>query len=266
MVVSDYRLLPEAKAIDILKDITDLLRWLPTALPELATQEGLTVDLSRTLVVGESAGGWCAVQAGLLHGTGIAGSAGPDSPVKITAVISKFGWLVPTVRMRVSYPECPMSDASQYQPNPPLSMMGAPLMPADHVSKHLAAVTAGKLPAIVTGALLPARGDIAIAATQHGIIADLMSAAPELSCRDTLSLVKGTKALPAIWAFHGTADSIVHADNLRMFAERAREIYGDSVKLKETYVPDAEHGVGNGVHMKDGWVQEGLEWLRTSWP
>jgi hypothetical protein len=37
MVVSDYRLLPEAKAVDILEDIADLLRWLPIALPELAT-------------------------------------------------------------------------------------------------------------------------------------------------------------------------------------------------------------------------------------
>jgi hypothetical protein len=56
MVDADYRLLPEANGRDILADIADLLRWLPEHLPALAAQEGLTVDLRRTLFTGGSAG------------------------------------------------------------------------------------------------------------------------------------------------------------------------------------------------------------------
>jgi hypothetical protein len=97
MVLPDYRLLPEASAHDILQDMADILRWLPTGLPPIVASEGCTVDVTRTLLAGESAGGWCAVQSGLLHGTGIAGFAGSESPVKIAAVISKFGWLEPMV-------------------------------------------------------------------------------------------------------------------------------------------------------------------------
>jgi acetyl esterase/lipase len=97
MVLPHYRLLPESSAHDILEDLADLLRWLPTWLPPLVAVEGITVDMTRTLLTGESAGGWCAVQAGLFQGTGVADFAGEDSPVKVAAVISKFGWIEPTV-------------------------------------------------------------------------------------------------------------------------------------------------------------------------
>jgi acetyl esterase/lipase len=93
MVDADYRLLPEANGRDILADIADLLRWLPAHLPALAAQEGLTVDLRRTLFTGGSAGSWLAMQGALRHGTGTLGFSGADSAVQVVAVLSQFGIL-----------------------------------------------------------------------------------------------------------------------------------------------------------------------------
>jgi acetyl esterase/lipase len=95
MVCPDYRLAPEASGRDILADIADLLHWLLTHLPALAVKHGLTADLRRTLVVGDSAGGWLALQTALRYGSGVLGFPGAGSPLEIVAVISKFGMLNP---------------------------------------------------------------------------------------------------------------------------------------------------------------------------
>jgi hypothetical protein len=136
-------------------------------------------------------------------------------------------------------------------------------MPADLVDRHLAAVRAGTLPAVVSDALPPARFELVWAAIQHGFIASAMRGAPELSALGALGLVK---ALPPIWAHNGTADSVVDYRALLTFAARARELHGADVRLKETYVSGAEHGVGNNLHMGEGWVKEGLDWIKTYWP
>lgn len=56
----DYRLLPDAKGIDILEDLADFWKWVRTDLTTFvstnSTNVGSEADLSKILVLGDSAG------------------------------------------------------------------------------------------------------------------------------------------------------------------------------------------------------------------
>jgi hypothetical protein len=137
-----------------------------------------------------------------------------------------------------------------------------PKVPTDLITKHLAAIAAGEEPAVCTGARFPARGALMACSLQNQMSYELLGGDAEMNPMEVLSLVRRTP--PPIWAFHGTDDSVVHADLTRTFAQRARELYGDELVLKETYIP-GEHGVGRDAHMDEGWVHEGLEWMKPYW-
>ena len=94
-----------------MSDVADMLNWLPGNLERLLSEKGVTADLGRILLTGESAGGGSAVQAALFTGTGLAGFLGPESPVKVKAVISGFGVLDSDVSIAPT-------------PHPPLSVRG----------------------------------------------------------------------------------------------------------------------------------------------
>jgi hypothetical protein len=150
----------------------------------------------------------------------------------------------------------------QYTPTTPLAFNNVPKVPADLIAKHLAAIAAGEAPAVCTGAPLPARGALMACSMQNRMSYGLLGGDAEVNPTEVLGFVQ--RAPPPIWAFHGTEDSIVPTDVLRTFAQRARELYGGELVLKETYIP-GEHGVGNDLHMDAGWVHEGLEWIKTYW-
>lgn len=60
MIISpNYRLLPEAKGVDILQDLNNFWSWLSTGVEQSLASVGLSnikLDLGQLLVVGESAG------------------------------------------------------------------------------------------------------------------------------------------------------------------------------------------------------------------
>lgn len=60
IVMPDYRLLPEAKGVDILEDLADFWNWvradLATFVSTNSTNIGSEADLSKILVLGDSAG------------------------------------------------------------------------------------------------------------------------------------------------------------------------------------------------------------------
>ncbi|KAH8093830.1 hypothetical protein DFH11DRAFT_1823072, partial [Phellopilus nigrolimitatus] len=67
-VAPDYRLLPEAKGVQILDDLDDFWAWLGRDLNDVVYKaHGLHADLDKVLVEGESAGGYLALQVGLSH-------------------------------------------------------------------------------------------------------------------------------------------------------------------------------------------------------
>lgn len=80
IISPDYRLLPEANGADILADVEAFWTWMRDDLPSIAGQESWhsSPNLSRIACVGESAGGWLAVQSSLLF----------SSKIEIKVVIS----------------------------------------------------------------------------------------------------------------------------------------------------------------------------------
>ncbi|WZH48274.1 Alpha/Beta hydrolase protein [Fusarium acuminatum] len=70
IISPDYRLLPSANGLqDILEDVEDGWRWTKAQLPGILENKfpGISMDLSHTLLVGGSAGGYCATQLALSH-------------------------------------------------------------------------------------------------------------------------------------------------------------------------------------------------------
>ncbi|KAF7163148.1 hypothetical protein CNMCM5623_008218 [Aspergillus felis] len=67
IITPDYRLLPESNGADILSDIAHFWQWMQTSLLDFASQSDwpFSLDLTRTLCCGESAGGYLAVYSAL---------------------------------------------------------------------------------------------------------------------------------------------------------------------------------------------------------
>jgi acetyl esterase/lipase len=69
VVSPDYRLIPEAKGVDILEDIKDFWSWvhrsMPSAIQKVAPC-GTKVDLDKVAVAGESAGGYLSLLSAFL--------------------------------------------------------------------------------------------------------------------------------------------------------------------------------------------------------
>lgn len=66
----DYRLLPSANGVaDVLEDLEDFWQWTRTHLAGVVGSHvpGHSIDLSRLLLTGNSAGGYCAIQLALSY-------------------------------------------------------------------------------------------------------------------------------------------------------------------------------------------------------
>ncbi|KAJ7585159.1 Alpha/Beta hydrolase protein [Mycena floridula] len=64
IVAADYRLLPEARGKDLLEDIDDFWKWLHNDFPTFlaGSAPGFSPDLTKILSIGDSAGGYMAIQ------------------------------------------------------------------------------------------------------------------------------------------------------------------------------------------------------------
>jgi hypothetical protein len=70
VVSADYRLLPSVNGVaDLLEDLEDFWHWTRSNLPDVLESRapGHSIDFSRLLLTGNSAGGYCAVQIALSH-------------------------------------------------------------------------------------------------------------------------------------------------------------------------------------------------------
>jgi hypothetical protein len=68
IVSPTYRLMPEATGLDMLDDLKDFWEWVHKSLPKYVANKWphLTLDVDRTAVTGESAGGYLALQSAFL--------------------------------------------------------------------------------------------------------------------------------------------------------------------------------------------------------
>ena len=149
--------MPEATSADILAGMSDLWKWIDSDLQSFISQKATVapqIDLAHVLVVGDSAGGWLAMQSAITQPAG-----------SIKAVIG----LYPQLDMRDHFFNAKFEKR----------IFGMPMLPTEIVDAHVAAMAPG---AVVTSAYLPARLDLACSMVQNGRV--LRGGQGTFPCRD----------------------------------------------------------------------------------
>lgn len=127
IVSPNYRLAPESSMNDIIRDIEDLWRWVFTELPTFVREQTngtIRVDTSRIMTSGDSAGGYLSLMLGLNH------------PDEIRAVTAAYPFVDGKSRHFVEAYEKPM--------------FGFPHLPVHVLDEHLAKISKGEVPSIIS--------------------------------------------------------------------------------------------------------------------
>lgn len=238
IVVPDYRLMPEAAGLDVLDDVKDFWAWtretLPSALESLAP--GVEIDLGSIAVMGESAGGYLAVQSALLF---------PRKGFK--AVIASYPILDVASRFFTEAYEKPM--------------IGFPQISSTIIDEHLAAMKPGAVVA-TDPADPPARFPLATAAVQYGKYLEWLGSDERLQPFKNLEKFEGE--LPFMFMFHGREDTAVPVEGMEKWEQLLTKIRKDG-KWKVTY-QDGEHGFDAVANLETPWLKEGLTEVEKHFP
>ncbi|KAK3988503.1 Alpha/Beta hydrolase protein [Cladorrhinum sp. PSN332] len=232
-----YRLAPESRAYDSLQDVKDFWTWLhsssPSPLSQILAPYGLTPSLSQILTVGESAGGYLAIQSSLLY-----------QPIsKVGAVIGQYPTLWPDVWPNVSIPENPAANKI--------------------IDDYVAGLQPG---AIRTSSPFPELTDLAGAYLGTRRILELYGRTEEEFEYTTLKYALGLKHgnnLPPFWILQGDRDTILPKSLADEFLKQTKEAYPE-LKVKYT-VRDGEHGWDAFYSVKRDWVADGVEFVKKGW-
>ncbi|KAF2807641.1 alpha/beta-hydrolase [Mytilinidion resinicola] len=231
IVAPNYRLLPEHSGADVLADLADFWAWLHGALPALLSSkaEGVTADLDRLLVAGESAGGWLALQS---------------------------VYSLPAGTIKAMHLPYPMS-----QPLPggnKKEMMGMSLPDAAAVEAWLAAIKPG---VVVSSAAPPARLLEGLALMQQpGRRTQFLGEGKRFNPYEGLD---DATWFPRTWVIHGADDEVVSVDYSVQLVEKLDRLFPGKARLT---VKPGNHGFDGEVDPeKEEWLKEGLEWVREAW-
>lgn len=239
LVSADYRLLPESRGIDIVADLEDSWAWIQTRLNDVLRQAGggHQVDLGRVLVLGASAGGYCALQMALSFPREI------QACLPIYPVLDYHGEFFTKGPGRLG-----------------LNMSGLPAEEYDEhtIDAHLANTTDG---AVVSAAGDEVRNQLARTIVFHGRINEFMGT--EKVVFPFLRVQDGATLPGRVWIMHGKDDSAVPLKGSERFVELVGEKCPESqVRLT---IRTGEHGFDAGAKLDEEWLKEGLEWLEGSW-
>ncbi|KAJ7586735.1 Alpha/Beta hydrolase protein [Mycena floridula] len=227
IVSADYRLLPEGNGKDIFEDIGDLFVWLtdndgfPRFLPS-----GFSVDLTKILLAGQSAGGHIAIRAAM-------------SQPSVRGVI-------------VSYPSL-MFPASKFIEK----VKRADRSMVDEYLENMAPN------AVVSAVDPPARLDLSRAIHGGGRFVELFGNDPELFPWDMLERVS---SITPLFILHGTEDALVPVKHSLDFVERAKELHPEAkihlVTVPGEHAFDAELKMET-PWLKEGLDFIAAEWLKS---
>jgi acetyl esterase/lipase len=231
-----YRLIPEAKATDSLDDVADFWVWVHRHLL-LAIRSRwphLTPDLDRIAAIGESAGGYLALQSAFLYGA----TAQPR------AVVASYPAIYP--------------DIAAYNPRP---QVPDPKLDAV-VEDYLASIPPGT---VQTSAPFPQKGQLSMATTRNGSKRRILGEDPEgrLTLAYALERVREAGTLPPIWIIQGSDDTVVAPAATDAVVEGLRKALPDVV-VKYTVRP-GEHGFDVVSQLDDDWVADGVEFVKGFW-
>ncbi|KAJ3532420.1 hypothetical protein NM208_g8446 [Fusarium decemcellulare] len=244
IISPNYRLLPEVKGRDIMEDMANFWSWVQSGGPvrHLASvgRSNVGMNLSHTLLVGESAGGYLALQSVL---------SGFTLPQAIIA-------LYPMVDMQSDHYTKPFQKP----------IVGVSNYPNKAVNDFLQATSGSSA---VTEADPPTRLDSAIAVVQNGRFLELLGQEPELFVLERIKSgllpprEAGKTLLPPLFLLHGEQDTAVPAEGTRKLADLLWKV-DPQAKLHVAIQP-GDHGFDFTATTRDAWLREGLDFVTGPW-
>lgn len=233
---ADYRLLPESNGNDILADIADLWKWvredLQPYLNAVSAESTPEVDFDHILCVGDSAGGYVAVQSALTQPVG-----------SINAVVGL-------------YPQLDVGDDfynKKFTKNP----FGIPMLPNELVDTHVASIAPG---AVVSSAILPLRLDLACSIIQNGRLIESLGSDEAVL---PVKMVGKVDSMPPLLILHGTEDSAVPVAGSERFVDAFKKKHPSTpVKLS---LHSGDHGFDGEASLETEWLKEDVEFITRHW-
>ena len=237
IVSADYRLIPEATGMDVLSDVSDLWTWVNGELQSLLSSRTAAaappqIDFAHILVVGDSSGGWLAMQSALTQPAG-----------SIKAVIG----LYPQLDVRD-----PFFNTRFEKP-----LFGMPMLPAEIVDSRVKAMAPG---AVVTSAYLPSRLDLTCSLVQNGRFLEFLGESRELC---PVEMVASAEHMPAVLILHGRDDSAVPVGGSERFVDALQKrLPGVPVRLD---VRAGDHGFDGEATMEEEWLKADVDFVTGYW-
>lgn len=237
MVMPNYRLTPEATGADILEDLHDFWTWINNkGLDTHLASQGVTLDLDyeQLLVLGDSAGGYMAVQSGLTRPKG-----------EIKAILAQY----------------PMIDC----PRPTLDsrIMGEVAPPTrEWLDENLAAV-------MKPGAMLSSshpfssgRFLLFFGMNVYKRFDEFFGVGKELW---PITAIEDASYLPPTTIFHATGDTVVDYQDSVRFVDKMKSVMPD-VEVRLTKGIEGDHGFdGELKEDEKEWLKTELQWLESKW-
>jgi acetyl esterase/lipase len=230
-VVPNYRLTPEHTGNEILEDITSLVEWLKSSLPTyLASKDSsINADLSRVLSLGDSAGGWMALQS----------------------VLS-----LPENTFRACFVQYPVVNAIPISPDDVL--FGERIPPKKELDDFIANIKPGT---VVSAATPPARSPLMAMLLAHGRWDEIFGTGQHLMPE---TRIESAKFFVPTYIIHGKDDTIVPVKWTEKFVKRARELFPDTTI--ELVTRPGEHGFDDSIYEdEEPWLAEILRKVEKDW-
>ncbi|KAK4494752.1 hypothetical protein PRZ48_014108 [Zasmidium cellare] len=229
----DYRLCPETKSPEIVKDLIAFWEWTHST-------PALPLDLDRIIVRGESAGGWCALQLGLRF------------PTRIRALILAWTLTDPGIE------EFVLGNGGRAI----LPGVFDVVVPREAFKVAWAKAKAKEAAGRVVAGLRLERTELMLGLVQYGGLVEAMGDFEESFPLRTIREGKG-KLPSLVWVSQGEDDSIVPVNHAREFVEAVRASCPDSRVVLD--VRPGDHGFDDMLEYGDPWLQERLEMIAEAW-
>lgn len=251
MVSADYRLLPESTGADILDDLSVLYLWVSSSLSSFVTKSrpGVEADLGHLLIVGGSAGGWCALQSYLCQTSPPQESKWNNSGLTPRAVIS----LYPMVHFDTLFwegPHGPQTDAVAAE---------------TALREHLEKIKREGDTAVVTHPEGLGRMQLIIAIVRSGRLKEFLG--DDAGLDPIKRLREGNSsawsALPPLWLIHGRDDAVVDVNGSKEFIKTLSEVAPEAKAIFTTRPGD--HGFDIETTFGEEWMHDGLEMIQSAW-
>ncbi|KAL0934065.1 uncharacterized protein CTRU02_210864 [Colletotrichum truncatum] len=240
IVSPNYRLAPEASIEELLEDIEDHWKWLHKELPSYVQQQTngrVSIDTSRILTAGDSAGGYLSLMMGLLH------------PNEIRACAA-------------AYPEIDLK-ATHHTEGSKGPILGLPKVPFSVAEAHLSKVRDGSLPAIISADPGFERASLMFAFVHDGLSKHLFPAEkrhlfPFEKLDDGARFPRG-----GVFVWHGNEDTLVPVEGSIRLKEKVTEL--DPELEFHLALRPGEHGFDHTTKLDEDWMADGFKNLVKAW-